>query len=359
MRHRAVLLRVATPTLRASGSREGHRQARSRTSAGSRAVDLGGDRPTWSAPAPTSSIANSSPPIRAALSPARMPIAQRVGHRAQDLVAGEVPERVVDLLEAVEVEHDERRPLVVAPAARELGGEVLLEAAPVPEPGQRVALGEVGQVQLHLALLGHVGARADHRVGLLLAGSHEGARADGQPAPRAVGPLEAGDLGQRTGLAQAADQRALPALQGVAALVQQRPALRQVDQRRRVGVEELARGLVEQLEPAVGVEEDDRLLEGGHQRADLLPAVVQRGVALALDADERERPRVQAQTDQQRHGEGSEQDPRQPAQAVDAGHDQAAVGLHAQGPGRPRDGGGQSRPVPRRGGRRRRSCHGA
>ena len=50
-------------------------------------------------------------------------------------------EGVVDLLEVVEVEHQQRPGDAVAVAARQLGPQVLLEAAPVLQPGERVLAG--------------------------------------------------------------------------------------------------------------------------------------------------------------------------------------------------------------------------
>ena len=47
-------------------------------------------------------------------------------------------ERVVDLLEVVEVEHQHRAHRVLAAAAGQLGAQVFAEAAPVLQPGQRV-----------------------------------------------------------------------------------------------------------------------------------------------------------------------------------------------------------------------------
>ena len=85
------------------------------------------------------------------------PQRQRVAERAQHLVAGEVAEHVVDLLEAVDVHQHEHGALVVAPAALELLSEVLLEAAAVPQPRQRVAVGEVEQVRLEVLARCHVG----------------------------------------------------------------------------------------------------------------------------------------------------------------------------------------------------------
>ena len=64
--------------------------------------------------------------------------AQHGGDLGEDAVPGRVAEGVVDLLEVVEVEHQQRPGDAVAVAARQLGPQVFLEAAPVLQPGERV-----------------------------------------------------------------------------------------------------------------------------------------------------------------------------------------------------------------------------
>ena len=93
-------------------------------------------------PAPGSTSANSSPPSRVGTSASRAAGAQHLGEAAQDVVAGVVAERVVDALEVVEVDHQQRQlaaraELVEVPVDREL------EAAAVAQPGQRIVGGEV------------------------------------------------------------------------------------------------------------------------------------------------------------------------------------------------------------------------
>ena len=98
-----------------------------------------------------------TPEARRAIAGAQ-PRRQRVAQRAQHFVAGQVAEHVVDLLEAVDVHQHERGVLAVAPATLELLGEVLLEAAPVPQSRQRIAVGEVEQVRLEVLAHGDVRA---------------------------------------------------------------------------------------------------------------------------------------------------------------------------------------------------------
>lgn len=66
-------------------------------------------------------------------------LAQPLGHLEQELVAGLVAERVVDLLEVVEVQEEQRRPLAAArPGRAQVGAEELEQASPVQQAGQRV-----------------------------------------------------------------------------------------------------------------------------------------------------------------------------------------------------------------------------
>ena len=63
----------------------------------------------------------------------------------EHLVAGRVAVRVVHALEAVEVADDQAERLVRAPGALELGVEHVLEAAPVEQAGEVVAVGGVAE----------------------------------------------------------------------------------------------------------------------------------------------------------------------------------------------------------------------
>ena len=68
---------------------------------------------------------------------------------------------VVDLLEAVEVDHRERGALAVARAALDLARELLLEAPAVREPGERVVSAWWRQQLLELLALADVLDLAD------------------------------------------------------------------------------------------------------------------------------------------------------------------------------------------------------
>ena len=69
---------------------------------------------------------------------------QDVGEAPQHVVARVVAERVVDALEVVEVEHQQRQ-LACRAERVEVGVDALLEAAAVAQPGERVVGGEVTQ----------------------------------------------------------------------------------------------------------------------------------------------------------------------------------------------------------------------
>ena len=83
------------------------------------------------------SIANSSPPRRATWSPSRSTVRRRLPTRSMHQVAVEVPERVVDLLEAVEVHQQHRHHRAVRAVGKRAVGQGTEELA-VGQPGQRV-----------------------------------------------------------------------------------------------------------------------------------------------------------------------------------------------------------------------------
>ena len=88
--------------------------------------------------------------------------AQPVGEARQQRVAGLVPQRVVDFLEAVEVEaHDRERAVRGAGRADRLG-EAFAEQEAVGQAGQRVMVREVPDLRLRHAPLGHVGVGQHH-----------------------------------------------------------------------------------------------------------------------------------------------------------------------------------------------------
>ena len=64
---------------------------------------------------------------------------------AQQLVSGRMPEGVVDELEAVQVDEQQRDLLPLAPGALQRPRQVVLELQAVGQPGQRVVMGQVQQ----------------------------------------------------------------------------------------------------------------------------------------------------------------------------------------------------------------------
>jgi hypothetical protein len=82
----------------------------------------------------TRMMANSSPPNHRG---------EAARHRLQEGVADRVAECVVDRLELVEVQIQERHPATVA-GMRERTLELLVQEQPVGQPGQRVMAREVG-----------------------------------------------------------------------------------------------------------------------------------------------------------------------------------------------------------------------
>ena len=74
------------------------------------------------------------------------------GHPDQQGVAGAVAEGVVDVLELVEVEEQQRHASAPPLSAGQHAGQLLLEAVPVVQPGERIALGQIQDLIGRLAL---------------------------------------------------------------------------------------------------------------------------------------------------------------------------------------------------------------
>ena len=87
-------------------------------------------------------------------------------HRLQELVAGVVAERVVDVLEAIEVEEQHGRLQTAALRQRDGLGEVLLQEHAVGQPGERVVVGEPPDLFLRRARCRDVVERHDGGDGL-------------------------------------------------------------------------------------------------------------------------------------------------------------------------------------------------
>ena len=158
----------------ASSISNGSRSTSSRRSATNSGLPVG-------AP-PSTSTTNSSPPRRAIVSASRSVAESRAATDSQEPVAGFVPERVVHLLEAVEVD-EQRRALDVAPAGP---GEHLLDPVEdqraVREPGERVvqrlvpdALEQAGVADRDRGLAREPAQPVGH-VGVVAAGARAGRR---------------------------------------------------------------------------------------------------------------------------------------------------------------------------------------
>ena len=87
--------------------------------------------------------ANSSPPTRQTVSDARAVARSTSASELEHLVALAVAADVVDALEVVDVEHQQRDRVVRAAGAVQLRAQALVEVAVVVEAGQRVGVREV------------------------------------------------------------------------------------------------------------------------------------------------------------------------------------------------------------------------
>jgi hypothetical protein len=104
-----------------------------------------------SSASPSSSIRNSSPPTRAIVSAERDRPAQALADLAQHRVAAAVAERVVDRLEAVEVDEQHREARLDLVDAADGSEQLVLEDEPVRQLGQRVVVGDLLQIGIGLA----------------------------------------------------------------------------------------------------------------------------------------------------------------------------------------------------------------
>ena len=128
------------------------------------------------ASAPPITMANSSPLRRATRLVRIDQRAEPVGDGAEQLVAAGVAERVVDLLELVEVEHQQRDLAPGRPRFGETCRQMLVQRVAVGEAGQRVVLGQilysfglalaVGNVAHHRAILQPLDALPYREAGL-------------------------------------------------------------------------------------------------------------------------------------------------------------------------------------------------
>ena len=83
-------------------------------------------------------------------------VRQAARHLDEEAVAGAVAEGVVDVLEVVEVDQQDRRHRPAAAAPRERVGDAVGEEGAVGEPGQRVVERLVAELGLEVRAFGHV-----------------------------------------------------------------------------------------------------------------------------------------------------------------------------------------------------------
>ncbi len=96
-------------------------------------------------------------------------LAQPLGDRAEQLVAAGMTERVVDLLELVEIDEQQRRELIGAVRQLEQAFDLVAEIDPVGQLGQFVEARQMADLGFGGAALGdvlhqHDGAAAGHRL---------------------------------------------------------------------------------------------------------------------------------------------------------------------------------------------------
>ena len=125
---------------------------------------------------------NSSPPNRATKSSGRSISRSRSAHRAQQLVAAGMAERVVDLLELVEVDEQQRRQLFGALLGRQQASDLVAEIDPVRQRRQFVVARQMADPGFGVAPLGDVFEQHDRA-----AARHRLERPRQRPAPRDVG----------------------------------------------------------------------------------------------------------------------------------------------------------------------------
>ena len=108
--------------------------------------------------------------------------AQAIGDRAQQLVAAGVTERVVDLLELVEIDEQQRRQLLRALLDRQQAPDLVAEIDPVRKRRQFVVAGQMADPGFRVAPLGNVFDQHDR------AAARHRLECPGQrPVPRDVG----------------------------------------------------------------------------------------------------------------------------------------------------------------------------
>ena len=130
--------------------------------------------------------ANSSPPRRVAVSQAADAAVQAPRDLLQHRVALGVAERVVDVLEVVEVEEDHRERRAAAPAARQRLLDAVAQQHAVREAGERVVAGLVQQPALERLAVADVAGVQDDALDRAVADEVRRQRLDVDPAAARV-----------------------------------------------------------------------------------------------------------------------------------------------------------------------------
>ena len=193
----------------------------------------------------------------------------------QHRVAGLVAERVVDELEVVEVEVEERERAVGAAGAAEVAADLLLQERPVREAGEAVVVGEERDLGLGALALGDVLPRAQDR------GDAAGAVVEDRVAPGDRARLAAAGLHERLeARARGVDagHQAHEREAGVEAIGGRHDGAEPVapEQLVLVEAEQLAALTVDELDPA-------RVVEDDHERAGDVQVAL-RAIALQAQA---------------------------------------------------------------------------
>ena len=103
---------------------------------------------------------NSSPPRRAAVSSSRRQLREPLGDGGQQQVADRVAERVVDVLEAVEIEEQHGELAVPPMRAGDRLSDAIGEQRPVGQAGQRVVVSHVHDALVGETPLGDLGLQS-------------------------------------------------------------------------------------------------------------------------------------------------------------------------------------------------------
>ena len=105
-----------------------------------------------------------------------------LGHRDQEIVAREVAERIVDVLEVVEIDQQQGDRLVASAGLGDSVLQAVVQQDPIGQPGQRVVMRHVVNLLLGSLALGYVVEHPDETIGRALGSRHHrGGKQDRAP----------------------------------------------------------------------------------------------------------------------------------------------------------------------------------